>query len=107
LEGFLVLDHVVHIVITVFEGLSTDKVGSKRKAFCLHSGDVRYWAATSKQTTKEHPLLGNRFLINRYAQPLLGVAFANGSIPAKNIGATIEELCFLLVRAEGLSMGQV
>jgi hypothetical protein len=60
-----------------------------------------------KETTKQHPLLGNRYVISRYTQPLLGNTFANGNVPAEKIGATTEELCFLLVLAEGLSMGQV
>jgi hypothetical protein len=28
----------------------------------------RFWVATSKQTTKQHPLLGNRFLISKFMQ---------------------------------------
>jgi hypothetical protein len=32
----------------------------------------RCWVATSKQTTKQHSLLGNRFLISKYTRPLFG-----------------------------------
>jgi hypothetical protein len=38
---------------------------------------------------------------------LLGNAFASGRVLAEKTGATTEELSFLLVRAEGLSVGQV
>jgi hypothetical protein len=67
----------------------------------------RYWVTTSKQTTKEHPLLGSDDEISKYIGALLGNAFANKHVPIEAIGATVEELCFLLVRAEWLSMGQV
>jgi hypothetical protein len=56
---------------------------------------------------EQHSLLGSRFLISKYTQLLLGNAFTNEHFPMELIGATIEELCFLLVRAEGLSVGQV
>jgi hypothetical protein len=41
---------------------------------------------TSKQTTKQHPLLANQFLINNYTQLLLGNAFTNKHVPMKTIG---------------------
>jgi hypothetical protein len=41
---------------------------------------------TLKQTMKHHSLLGNRFLISKYMQPLLGTAFANSHIPMETIG---------------------
>jgi hypothetical protein len=40
----------------------------------------------AKQTTKQHPLLGNTFLISRYTQPLLSNAFANRHVPTEKIG---------------------
>jgi hypothetical protein len=49
----------------------------------------------------EHLLLGNWFLISKYTQPLLSNNLANKQIPTEMIGATIEELCFLLVSAGG------
>jgi hypothetical protein len=57
---------------------------------------------TSEQTVEQHSLLGNRFLISKYTQPLLGNACANKHVLMETIGATAEELCFLLVPAEGL-----
>jgi hypothetical protein len=62
---------------------------------------------TSNQTRKQHPLLGNRFLISKYTQLLPSNAFTNKHIPMETIGATIEELCFLLVHAEKLYGGQL
>jgi hypothetical protein len=48
---------------------------------------ARYWVTTTKQTSKQHPLLGNRFLISKYASPFLSNAFANKQVTM----ATIEE----------------
>jgi hypothetical protein len=56
---------------------------------------------------EKRPLLGNRFLISKYMQPLLGNALANKDVPTETQGGTIEELCFLLVHTKGLSMGQI
>jgi hypothetical protein len=41
---------------------------------------------TSKQTVKQHPLLGNGFLIRKNMQPLLGNAFTNKHVPMEMIG---------------------
>jgi hypothetical protein len=41
---------------------------------------------TSKQTTKQHPLLGNRFLIGMYKQPLASNAFTNKHVPTETVG---------------------
>jgi hypothetical protein len=38
------------------------------------------------ETTKKHPLLGNRFLISKYTLPILGNAFANKHVTTKKIG---------------------
>jgi hypothetical protein len=46
----------------------------------------RCWVVTSKQTTKQHLLLGNRFLISKYTRTLLGGAFADRHVPMKMIG---------------------
>jgi hypothetical protein len=46
----------------------------------------RDWVTTSKQTTKQHPLLGNRLLISKYTQPLRSNAFANKHVPTETIG---------------------
>jgi hypothetical protein len=40
-------------------------------------------------------------------QPLLSKAFANKHVPMEMIGATSEELRFLLVRTKGLLCGQL
>jgi hypothetical protein len=71
---------------------------ARRPLFCV---------TTSKQTTKQHPRLGDRFLTSKYMQQLQSSAFANKHVPTESIGATIEELCFLLIRAERLSMGLI
>jgi hypothetical protein len=52
----------------------------------VESGWIRYWATTSKQTTKQHSLRGSRFLLSKYTQPLLGNAFANKCVPMETIG---------------------
>jgi hypothetical protein len=36
-------------------------------------------------TTKQHPVLGNRFLRSKYTQPLLSNAFANKQFPWKRL----------------------
>jgi hypothetical protein len=36
-----------------------------------------------KKTTKQHLLIGNRFLISKYTQPLLGNTFANKHVPTE------------------------
>jgi hypothetical protein len=43
----------------------------------------RYCVMTSKQTTKQHPLLGNRFSISKYTQPLLNNASQTNMFPWK------------------------
>jgi hypothetical protein len=43
--------------------------------------------ANDFKTTKQHPLLGNRFLISKYTQPILSNAFTNKRIPTETIGA--------------------
>jgi hypothetical protein len=59
-------------------------LGNDLKASILvHS---RYWSTTSKQTTNQHPLLDNRFLMNKYTQPLLNNIFANKHIPMETFG---------------------
>jgi hypothetical protein len=50
---------------------------------------------TSKQTTKQHLLLGNRFLISKYTRPLQGDTFVDRHDAMEMIGATMEKLCFL------------
>jgi hypothetical protein len=45
-----------------------------------------YWVTTSKQTTKQHSPLGNRFLISKYTQLLLSNAFANKHVPTETTG---------------------
>jgi hypothetical protein len=52
-------------------------------------------------------MLDNRFFISKYRQTLLHKPFADKHVTTDMIGGTIEQLCFLLVHAEGLSMGQV
>jgi hypothetical protein len=47
---------------------------------------TRYWVTTSKQTAKQHPLLGKKFLISKYMQPLMSNAFTNKHIPTETIG---------------------
>jgi hypothetical protein len=38
------------------------------------------------KTTKQHPLLGNRFLISKYTQPLLSRTLAKKRVPTETIG---------------------
>jgi hypothetical protein len=45
-----------------------------------------YDLETNNETTKQRPLLGNRFSISKYTQPLLSKAFANKHIPMEKIG---------------------
>jgi hypothetical protein len=45
-----------------------------------------YWVTTLKQTRKQHPLLGNRFLISKYMQLLLSKAVANKDVPTETVG---------------------
>jgi hypothetical protein len=48
---------------------------------------------TANQTKKQCPLLGNKFLISKYTQPLLSNAFENEyALTATNQHSTIEEL---------------
>jgi hypothetical protein len=47
---------------------------------------------TSEQIAKQHPWLGNRFLMSKCMQPLLSNAFVNKHVPREMMGATIEEL---------------
>jgi hypothetical protein len=55
---------------------------------------------TVKQTTKQHALVGNRFIISKYTQPLLSNAFANEHVPtATNPHATVEELLKMVFSA--------
>jgi hypothetical protein len=49
---------------------------------------------TSKQTTKQHLLLGNRFLITKYTQPLLGGDLETNTLPGKRLEYNNEQ-CFL------------
>jgi hypothetical protein len=39
---------------------------------------------------RQYPLLGNRFLISNYWQPLLGNAFARHTLPRKRLAYNIE-----------------
>jgi hypothetical protein len=57
-----------------------------RLEIIYYSVQARYWITTSKQTTKQHPLLGSRFLTSKYTQPLLSNAFANKLVPMERIG---------------------
>jgi hypothetical protein len=52
--------------------------------------------------SEEHLLLGNRFLISRYAQLLLCDIFAVRHVPMAMIGATMEELCLLRGLCQGI-----
>jgi hypothetical protein len=47
---------------------------------------TRYWITISKQTTKQHVLLGNIILIGKCTQALLGNAFANNHFTMDTIG---------------------
>jgi hypothetical protein len=47
-----------------------------------------YWVMTSKQTTKQNLLLGNRSLISKYTQLSLSNAFANKHF--STIGARVQ-----------------
>jgi hypothetical protein len=51
---------------------------------------------------KQHSLLGNIFIIIKCTRQLLDNTFGNKHIPRETIGARVEELCFLFVRAEML-----
>jgi hypothetical protein len=47
---------------------------------------TRYWVTTSKQTTKQHSLVDNWFLISKHTLPLQGNAFANKHVTTETIG---------------------
>jgi hypothetical protein len=50
------------------------------------------------ETMKQHPLLGNRFLISKFTQPLLSNAFTKKHVPTATIG--VQKLSvFYAVRA--------
>jgi hypothetical protein len=48
-----------------------------------------------ENATKQHSLLGNRFLISTYIRTLLDNAFADMHVRMEMTGATMEEVCFL------------
>jgi hypothetical protein len=45
----------------------------------------RYWVTTSKQTTKQHSVLGNRFLISKYSRSLLVEPSQINTFPGKRL----------------------
>jgi hypothetical protein len=61
-----------------------------------------YWITTSKQTTKQHPLIGNDREINKYTQPLLGNAFANKTNSYGNAWSTTMEELFSVYPCRGV-----
>jgi hypothetical protein len=71
-NGNLEKCNVLYVRIDHFTGLGVD--GRIILKYC--SMHTRCWVTTSKQTRRQHSLLGNRFLINKYTQPLLGNAVA-------------------------------
>jgi hypothetical protein len=54
---------------------------------------------------KQHPLLGNRFLIRKYMQPLVSNDFADKHVPTEMMGATTEELFFFCWPCRGVING--
>jgi hypothetical protein len=55
---------------------------------------THYWVTASKQATEQHLLIGNRFLMSKYTQQLLSIAFANKHVPMETIGMQNEQ-CFI------------
>jgi hypothetical protein len=62
----------------------------------------RCWVVTSRWDTKQHLLLGNRFLINKYMRPLLGNTFVDKHVPMEMSAATTKSCVFYVVHAMGL-----
>jgi hypothetical protein len=83
--------------------LKARTVGSEKQPLLANGSEttvVCRQGPRNKQT-EQRPLIGNTFLMNKYLLPLLGDAFAVRHIPMEMLGATLEEV-FYVVHGEGL-----
>jgi hypothetical protein len=67
----------------------------RNASYC--SVQSRYYAIRAIQTTKQHPLLGNRLLISKNKQPLLSNAFANKHVQTEK--TAVQEWTVFLTRS--------
>jgi hypothetical protein len=90
---YSVLRHILQRLLWVFVK------DTQWETYC--SVYTHYWVRISNQTTKQHPLLGSRFLISKYTQQLLSNAFAKKKkcSQGNNWSTTINSV-FCAIRAE-------